>query len=141
RYSEARAKRRAGSALRALLELGAKEAAVLADGVQRRVPIAEVQVGDVFVVRPGERLATDGVIVEGASAVDNSMLTGESLPIEVGAGDAVAGGTLNVDGRLVVRATRVGADTQLAQMARLGARAPAGQGPIPPGRGRRPAPC
>jgi P-type Cu+ transporter len=119
RYFEARAKRRAGAALRALLELGAKDVAVLRDGLERRIPIGQLAVGDHFVVRPGEKIATDGVIVEGTSAVDASMLTGESLPVDVRPGDAVVGATVNAGGRLVVRATRIGADTQLAQMARL----------------------
>ncbi|MBL1066054.1 cation-translocating P-type ATPase [Streptomyces sp. 7-21] len=119
RYLEARAKRRAGAALRALLELGAKDVTVLRDGTQRRVPIAELRPGDRFLVRPGEKIATDGVVVEGSSAVDASLLTGESVPVEVGAGDTVTGATLNAGGRLVVEATRVGADTQLARMARL----------------------
>ncbi|MCA2228863.1 heavy metal translocating P-type ATPase [Nonomuraea aurantiaca] len=116
RYFEARAKRRAGAALKALLELGAKEVE-LADG--RRIPTEQLQVGDTFVVRPGEKIATDGVITEGSSAVDASMLTGESVPVEVKPGDAVTGATVNAGGRLIVKATRVGADTQLAQMARL----------------------
>ncbi|WP_292796671.1 heavy metal translocating P-type ATPase [Microbacterium sp. UBA6633] len=119
RYFEKRSKRQAGAALRALLELGAKEVAVLRDGVETRIPTSELRVGDQFVVRPGEKIATDGVVVGGSSAVDASMLTGESVPVEVGAGDAVTGATVNAGGRLVVRATRVGADTQLAQMARL----------------------
>ncbi|HEY3560978.1 MAG TPA: heavy metal translocating P-type ATPase [Kribbella sp.] len=119
RYFEARAKRRSGAALRALLELGAKDVAVLRDGTETRIPADQLVVGDEFVVRPGEKIATDGVIVTGSSAVDASMLTGESVPVEVGAGDAVVGATVNAGGRLVVRATRVGADTQLAQMARL----------------------
>ncbi len=119
RYFEARAKRRAGAALRALLSLGAKDVAVLRDGAEVRVPIGELAVGDRFVVRPGEKVATDGVIVDGSSAIDGSMLTGESVPVEVGPGDAVTGATVNVGGRLVVEATRIGADTQLAQMARL----------------------
>ncbi|UBU11478.1 heavy metal translocating P-type ATPase [Nonomuraea gerenzanensis] len=116
RYFEARSKRRAGAALRALMELGAKDVE-LADG--RRVPVEELKVGDRFVVRPGEKIATDGVVEEGTSAVDASMLTGESVPVEVGVGDAVTGATVNAGGRLVVRTTRVGADTQLAQMAKL----------------------
>jgi len=116
RYFEARSKRRAGAALRALLELGAKDVE-LADG--RRVPVEQLQSGDRFVVRPGEKIATDGVVEEGFSAVDVSMLTGESVPAEVGVGDGVTGATMNAGGRLVVRATRVGADTQLAQMAKL----------------------
>ncbi|MFD1250519.1 heavy metal translocating P-type ATPase [Nocardioides ginsengisoli] len=121
RYFEQRSKRRAGAALKALLELGAKEVAVLGpDGVTEiRVPVGELKAGDRFVVRPGEKIATDGVIERGSSAVDASMLTGESVPVEVGEGDAVVGATVNAGGRLVVRATRVGADTQLAQMARL----------------------
>ncbi|TDD54926.1 copper-translocating P-type ATPase [Kribbella antibiotica] len=119
RYFEARAKRRSGAALRALLELGAKDVAVLRDGVETRIPAEQLKVGDEFVVRPGEKIATDGVVVTGSSAVDASMLTGESVPVEVGAGDAVVGATVNAGGRLVVRATRVGGDTQLAQMARL----------------------
>ncbi|MFF4615111.1 heavy metal translocating P-type ATPase [Nonomuraea jabiensis] len=116
RYFESRSKRRAGAALRALLELGAKEVE-LAGG--RRIPTDQLKVGDTFVVRPGEKIATDGVIVEGSSAVDASMLTGESVPVEVRPGDAVTGATVNAGGRLIVKATRVGADTQLAQMARL----------------------
>ncbi|MEV1169082.1 heavy metal translocating P-type ATPase [Nonomuraea sp. NPDC049784] len=116
RYFESRSKRRAGAALRALLELGAKDVE-LADG--RRVPTDQLKVGDTFVVRPGEKIATDGVIVEGSSAVDASMLTGESVPVEVRPGDAVTGATVNAGGRLIVKATRVGADTQLAQMAKL----------------------
>ncbi|MEU2915282.1 heavy metal translocating P-type ATPase [Streptomyces massasporeus] len=120
RYFEARAKRKAGAALRALLELGAKDVTVLrADGREQTVPVAELKTGDRFLVRPGEKIATDGTVEEGSSAVDASMLTGESVPVEVGAGDPVTGATINVGGRLVVRATRVGADTQLARMARL----------------------
>ncbi|MEU3249542.1 heavy metal translocating P-type ATPase [Streptomyces sp. NPDC006997] len=119
RYFEARSKRRAGAALRALLELGAKEVTVLRDGAETRVPIAGLTVGDRFLVRPGEKIATDGTVVEGSSAVDASTLTGESVPVEVGVGDAVTGATVNAGGRLVVEATRVGADTQLARMARL----------------------
>ncbi|WP_372660623.1 heavy metal translocating P-type ATPase [Amycolatopsis kentuckyensis] len=119
RYFEARSKRRAGAALRALLELGAKEVAVLRGGAEVRIPTSELAVGDRFVVRPGEKIATDGVVEEGQSAVDASMLTGESVPVEVGEGDAVTGATVNAGGRLVVRATRVGTDTQLAQMAKL----------------------
>ncbi|MGR6965176.1 heavy metal translocating P-type ATPase [Geodermatophilus sp. URMC 61] len=119
RYVEARSRRRAGAALRALLELGAKEVSVLRGGTETRVPVDRLTVGDLFVVRPGEKIATDGVIAEGSSAVDASMLTGESVPVEVGPGDAVVGATVNAGGRLVVRATRVGSDTQLAQMARL----------------------
>ncbi|MFG2496849.1 heavy metal translocating P-type ATPase [Streptomyces sp. NPDC048441] len=119
RWLEARSKRKAGAALRALLELGAKDAAVLRDGAEVRVPVARLVVGDRFVVRPGETVATDGTVIEGASAVDVSMLTGESVPVDVTAGDAVTGATTNVSGRLVVEATRVGADTQLARMAKL----------------------
>ncbi|WP_412542932.1 heavy metal translocating P-type ATPase [Longispora sp. K20-0274] len=119
RYFEHRAKRRAGSALRALLELGAKDVAVLRDGRETRIPAEQLAVGDEFVVRPGEKIATDGIVTDGTSAVDASLLTGESVPVEVGPGDAVTGATVNAGGRLVVRATRVGADTQLAQMARL----------------------
>ncbi|WP_199753771.1 cation-translocating P-type ATPase [Amycolatopsis sp. WAC 01375] len=122
RYFEARSKRRSGAALRALLELGAKDVAVLKNGTvgtESRVPISALKTGDEFVVRPGEKIATDGVVTEGGSAVDVSMLTGEAVPVEVTAGDAVVGGTVNAGGRLVVRATRIGADTRLAQMARL----------------------
>ncbi|RKT88756.1 heavy metal translocating P-type ATPase [Saccharopolyspora antimicrobica] len=119
RYFEARSKRRAGAALRALLELGAKDVAVLRDGREVRIPTAELAVDDRFVVRPGEKIATDGVVEEGNSAVDASMLTGESVPVEVGPGATVVGATVNAGGRLVVRATRVGSDTQLAQMAKL----------------------
>jgi P-type Cu+ transporter len=119
RYFEARSKRRAGAALRALLELGAKDVAVLRDGDEVRIPTDQLAVDDRFVVRPGEKVATDGVVDEGTSAVDASMLTGESVPVEVGPGDAVVGATVNAGGRLVVRATRIGSDTQLAQMAKL----------------------
>ncbi|WP_214367089.1 heavy metal translocating P-type ATPase [Pseudonocardia sp. H11422] len=119
RYFEARSKRRAGAALRALLELGAKDVAVLRDGGEVRIPTAQLAVGDRFVVRPGEKIATDGVVEDGTSAVDASMLTGESVPVEVRPGDGVVGATVNAGGRLVVRATRVGSDTQLAQMAKL----------------------
>jgi Cu+-exporting ATPase len=119
RYFEARAKRRAGAALRALLELGAKDVAVRRNGVEQRIPIQQLAVGDEFVVRPGEKIATDGVVIEGNSAVDASMLTGESVPVEVGPDDQVVGATVNVGGRLVVRANRIGSDTQLAQMAKL----------------------
>jgi len=118
-YFEARAKRRSGEALRALLDLGAKDVAVLRNRVEVRVPIAQLDVGDHFVVRPGEKIATDGLIVVGRSAVDASMITGESMPVEVRVGDPVIGATVNVGGRIVVQATRVGADTQLAQIARL----------------------
>ncbi len=119
RYVEARSKRRAGAALRTLLDLGAKEVTVLRDGTETRVPVAELGAGDRFVVRPGETVAADGVVEDGRSAVDVSMITGESLPAETGPGDAVVGGCTNSSGRLVVRATRVGSDTQLARMARL----------------------
>ncbi|CAB4874880.1 MULTISPECIES: heavy metal translocating P-type ATPase [Nocardiaceae] len=119
RYFEARSKRRAGAALRALLELGAKEVSVLREGVEQRIPTDQLIVGDEFVVRPGEKIATDGVVADGSSAVDNSMLTGESVPVEVGPDDLVVGATVNVGGRIVVRATRIGSDTQLAQMAKL----------------------
>ncbi|HEX5017240.1 MAG TPA: copper-translocating P-type ATPase, partial [Actinomycetes bacterium] len=130
RYLERRAKSRSGEALRALLNLGAKDASVLRDGEEIRLPIDQLVVGNTFLVRPGEQIATDGVVVEGLSAVDTSMLTGESVPVEVGEGDSVVGATVNVGGRLVVRATRVGADTQLAQMARLVAEAQAGKAPV-----------
>ena len=119
RYFEARAKRRSGAALRALLNLGAKDVAVLRDGVEVRVPTEHLAVGDVFVVRPGEKIATDGVVAEGSSAIDESLLTGEPVPVEVAPGDAVTGATVNAGGRLVVTATRVGSDTKLAQIARL----------------------
>jgi P-type Cu+ transporter len=130
RYLEARARNRAGAALRALLELGAKEVRVLRGGEEMLLPVEEVRVGDRFVVRPGEKLATDGVVEDGESAVDRSLLTGESLPVEVAPGDAVAGATINTYGRLVVRATKVGADTALAQIARLVADAQAGKAPV-----------
>ncbi|MCT4356166.1 cadmium-translocating P-type ATPase [Streptomyces sp. Je 1-79] len=119
RYLEARAKRKAGSALRALMELGAKDVAVLRDGTEVRVPVAALRAGELFVARPGEKIATDGTVAEGASAVDASLLTGESVPVDVAPGDPVTGGCVNTSGRLVVRATRVGADTQLARMAAL----------------------
>ncbi|MDQ3716533.1 MAG: heavy metal translocating P-type ATPase [Actinomycetota bacterium] len=119
RYFEARSKRQAGAALRALLELGAKEVSVLRDGREERIGVDQLSPGDLFVVRPGGKIATDGVITEGSSAVDASMLTGESVPVEVAPGDTVAGATVNAGGRIVVRATRVGSDTQLAQMAKL----------------------
>ncbi len=119
RYAEARAKRRSGAALRALLDLGAKDVALLHAGVETRVPVALLAVGDEFVVRPGERVATDGTVVAGASALDVSMLTGEPVPVEVTPGEPVTGGTVSTGGRIVVRATRVGGDTQLAQLARL----------------------
>ncbi|MEV5382179.1 heavy metal translocating P-type ATPase [Streptomyces sp. NPDC052721] len=119
RYLEARSKRRAGAALKALMELGAKDVAVLREGREVRTPVSSLAVGDRFVVRPGEKIATDGTVVEGVSAVDASMLTGESVPVDVGPGDRVTGATVNAGGRLVVEATRVGADTQLARMAKL----------------------
>ncbi|MFJ7219550.1 heavy metal translocating P-type ATPase [Amycolatopsis sp. NPDC098790] len=119
RYFETRSKRRAGAALRALMDLGAKDVTVVRDGEEHLIPVEQLRVDDVFVARPGEKIATDGVITEGGSAVDTSMLTGEPVPVEVGPGDAVTGATVNVGGRLFVRATRVGDDTRLAQMARL----------------------
>jgi P-type Cu+ transporter len=131
RYFEARAKRRAGAALHALLALGAKDVSLLgADGAEQRVPVEQLAVGDRFVVRPGEKIATDGVVEEGASAVDESLLTGESMPVEKRAGDAVAGATVNAGGRLAVRATRVGSDTALAQIARLVTAAQSGKAPV-----------
>ena len=131
RYFEARAKRRAGAAIEALLELGAKDVAILdPDGSERRVPVDQLAVGDRFVVRPGEKVATDGVVEAGSSAIDMSMLTGESVPIEVGPGTDVAGATINAGGRLVVRATKVGADTALAQIARLVTAAQTGKAPV-----------
>ncbi|MFD0270369.1 heavy metal translocating P-type ATPase [Streptomyces sp. NPDC127106] len=119
RYLEARSKRKAGAALKALMELGAKDVAVLRGGREVRIPVSALAVGDRFVVRPGEKIATDGTVVEGSSAVDASMLTGESVPVETGVGDSVTGATVNASGRLVVEATRIGADTQLARMAKL----------------------
>lgn len=119
RYFEKRSKRRAGAAMRALLDAGAKDVAVIRDGEEIRIPIAQLAVGDTFVVRPGEKVATDGVVVSGTSAIDASMLTGESVPIDVAEGDSLTGGTVAVEGRLLARATRVGSDTQLAQMAKL----------------------
>jgi Cu+-exporting ATPase len=131
RYVEAKARRRAGAALEALLELGAKDVAVLdAAGAERRVPVAELAVGDRFVVRPGEKVATDGTVEQGTSAVDMSMLTGESVPVEVRPGSEVAGATVNAGGRLVVRATRVGAEAALAQIARLVEDAQTGKAPV-----------
>ncbi|MFN8123855.1 MAG: heavy metal translocating P-type ATPase [Thermoleophilia bacterium] len=131
RYFETRAKRRAGAALRALLELGAKDVAILAaDGTEERVPVDRLRVGDRFVVRPGERVAADGEVESGTSAVDQSLLTGESIPVEVGPGDAVVGASVNAGGRLVVRATRVGSDTALAQIARLVTEAQSGKAPV-----------
>jgi Cu+-exporting ATPase len=130
RYFEARAKKRSGAALRALLEMGAKDVAVRRAGREIRVPVDQLSVGDEFVVRPGEKIATDGVVVEGSSAVDASMLTGEPVPVEVGPGDTVVGATVNAGGRLVVSATRVGGDTQLAQMARMVEEAQSGKAPV-----------
>jgi Cu+-exporting ATPase len=130
RYFEARAKQRSGAALRALLALGAKDVSVVRDGIEVRVPIEQLAVGDRFVVRPGEKIATDGVVEEGTSAVDASMLTGESVPVEVGPGDDVTGATVNAGGRLVVRAAKVGADTALAQIARLVTAAQSGKAPV-----------
>jgi Cu+-exporting ATPase len=130
RYFEARAKRRSGAALRALLEMGAKDVAVLRGGLETRIGVEQLAVGDEFVVRPGEKVATDGVVTEGTSALDVSMLTGESVPVEAAPGDAVAGATVNAGGRLVVRATRVGTDTQLARMARLVEEAQSGKAAV-----------
>ncbi|GAB2956427.1 heavy metal translocating P-type ATPase [Streptomyces pseudoechinosporeus] len=130
RFFEARAKRRAGDAIRALMDLGAKDVAVLRDGTEIRIPVERLTVGDLFVVRPGEKIATDGVVVEGASAVDESLLTGESVPVEVEPGSAVTGATVNSHGRLTVRATRVGSDTKLAQIAALVERAQTGKAAV-----------
>jgi Cu+-exporting ATPase len=130
RYLETRARRRSSEAIRKLLELGARDVRLLRDGVEVAVPIDELAVGDLFVVRPGDRVATDGTVIDGQSALDQSLLTGESLPVEVGAGDDVAGATINTYGRLVVRATKVGADTALAQIARLVAEAQQGKAPV-----------
>ena len=130
RFFEARAKRRSGEALRALLELGVRDVAVFRGGREQRVPVDQLAVGDTFVVRPGEKVATDGEVTEGSSAVDASMLTGEPVPVEVAPGDHVVGATVNAGGRLVVRATRVGEDTQLAQMARLVEEAQSGKAPV-----------
>jgi Cu+-exporting ATPase len=131
RYFEARAKRRAGAALTALLALGAKDVAILGpDGAERRVPVEQLAVGDRFVVRPGEKVATDGIVEQGSSAVDQSLLTGESVPVEKQAGDAVAGASVNAGGRLVVRATKVGTDTALAQIARLVTEAQSGKAEV-----------
>ncbi|MCW2600544.1 MAG: ctpB [Frankiales bacterium] len=130
RYFEARAKRRAGAALKALLALGAKDVAVQRDGREVRIPVETLVVGDVFVVRPGEKIATDGEVIDGSSAVDASLLTGESIPVEVGPGDTVTGATVNAGGRLLVRAIRVGADTQLAQIGRLVTEAQSGKAEI-----------
>ncbi|MFL6017296.1 MAG: heavy metal translocating P-type ATPase [Gaiellaceae bacterium] len=130
RFFEVRAKRRSGAAIRALLELGAKEARVLRDGVETTIAVSELVVGNRFVVRPGEKIATDGVVIEGASAVDQSMLTGEPVPVEVGPGAELAGATINTSGRLVVEATRVGSDTVLAQIARMVAQAQQGKASV-----------
>ena len=130
RYLEARAKRSAGAALRALLDLGARQATVLRDGREFSVPADRLRVGDDFVVRPGEKISADGAVIGGSSAMDTSMLTGEPVPVEVGPGDAVTGGCVNVGGRLLVRATRVGADTELAHLARLVTQAQAGKAPV-----------
>lgn len=127
RYAESRAKRRSGAALRALLEVGAKDVSVLRDGVEQRIPVSALRVGDEFVVRPGEKIATDGQVVRGRAAVDTSMLTGESVPVEVGEGDTVVGGTLDNDGLLTVRADRVGSDTRLAHIAKLVTEAQSGK--------------
>ena len=130
RYLEARAKRRAGAALQALLALGAKDVAVIDEGGERRIPIEELRVGTRFIVRPGEKIATDGTVVAGRSAIDASMLTGESVPVEVGPGDPVTGATINVGGRLEVEATRVGVDTALAQISQLVIDAQTGKAPV-----------
>ncbi|MGY4859790.1 heavy metal translocating P-type ATPase [Cryobacterium sp. AP23] len=130
RYFEARAKTRSGAALTALVNLGAKDVAVLRGGAERRIPIAELVVDDEFVVRPGEKVATDGVVTDGASAIDTSLLTGETVPVEVGPGDTVVGATVNAGGRLTVRATRVGADTELARIGKLVEQAQSGKAPV-----------
>ena len=130
RYLEVRAKARSGAALKALLTLGAKDVAVLRNGTETRILVTELAVGDNFIVRPGEKIATDGVVVEGESAVDNSLLTGEPVPIDVGPGDLVIGATINAGGRLIVRATEVGAQTQLARIARMVERAQTGKAPV-----------
>jgi Cu+-exporting ATPase len=130
RFLEARAKRRSSAAIRALLEMGAKEARLLRDGREELIPVEDLRTGDLFVVRPGEKVATDGIVEEGASAIDQSMLTGEPVPVEVGPGVDVAGATINTYGRLVVRATKVGSDTALAQIARMVEQAQAGKAPI-----------
>ncbi|KQY22192.1 carbonate dehydratase [Cellulomonas sp. Root485] len=130
RYAEHRSRRRAGDALRALLDLGAKDVSLLVGGTEQRVPVDRLTVGDEFVVRPGEKVATDGVVVSGTSALDTSLLTGEPVPVDVGPGDDVTGATINTSGALVVRATRVGADTRLAQIGRLVATAQTGKAPV-----------
>ncbi|PRY69392.1 Cu+-exporting ATPase [Glaciihabitans tibetensis] len=130
RYVEARAKQQSGAALRALLELGAKDAVILRAGGEARVPIDQLAIGDRFVVRPGEKVATDGIVADGASAIDSSMLTGESVPVEVAVGDRVVGATLNVGGRLVVEVTRIGAETELARLGRLVEQAQTGKAEV-----------
>ncbi|GAA4052046.1 heavy metal translocating P-type ATPase [Arthrobacter methylotrophus] len=130
RYLEANAKAKAGDALKALLDLGAKDATVLRDGVEHKIPAEQLLAGDIFVVRPGEKIATDGVVTSGASAIDASLVTGESVPVEAGPGSQVTGATINTSGRLLVRATRVGSDTTLAQMGRLVSQAQTGKAPI-----------
>lgn len=130
RYAEAKAKRSAGAALRALLSLGAKDATVVRDGEEHRIPVGDLAVGDVIVVRPGERVATDGVLIEGASALDTSAMTGESVPVDVAPGDPVVGGSVNTYGRIILRANKVGADTQLARMARMVSDAQSGKASI-----------
>jgi len=130
RWFEAKAKKSSGAALRALSTLGAKDVSLLRDGVESRVPIGQLGVGDEFVVRPGERIASDGVVITGSSAVDASLITGESVPVDVGPGSEVIGATINVDGHLVVRATRVGEETSLAQIARLVTQAQSGKAPV-----------
>ena len=130
RYLEANAKAKAGNALKALLNLGAKDATILVEGIEQKIPADQLLVDDVIVVRPGEKIATDGVVTDGASAVDASLVTGESVPVEVGPGSLVTGATINTSGRLLVRATRVGSDTTLAQMGRLVSQAQTGKAPI-----------
>ena len=130
RWFEAKAKKSSGAALRALSTLGAKDVSLLRDGVESRVPIGQLGVGDEFVVRPGERIASDGLVITGSSAVDASLITGESVPVDVGPGSEVIGATINVDGHLVVRATRVGEETSLAQIARLVTQAQSGKAPV-----------
>jgi Cu+-exporting ATPase len=130
RWFEAKAKRRSGEALRALMHMGAKDVGVVRGGVESRIPIGQLLVGDEFVVRPGERVATDGIVVTGSSDVDESMLTGESVPVTVGPGSNVTGATINTDGRLLVQATRIGADTRLAQIAKLVTEAQSGKAPV-----------
>jgi Cu+-exporting ATPase len=130
RYAEAKAKRSAGAALQALLSLGAKDAIVVRDDAEVRIPVADLRVGDVIVVRPGERVATDGVVVDGVSALDTSAMTGESVPVDVGPGAEVLGGAVNTYGRILVRASKVGADTQLARMARMVSDAQSGKASI-----------